>query len=369
MTGPAGTDATVFACITGGGTGGHVYPALAIADALVAAGHPRAAVHFIGAERGLEAEVVPPAGYSIDLLPGRGLQRRRSAIVANVRAAFDTLRGCVRAWGILGRLRPRVVVGVGGYASVPTVLAARLRRIPVVVHEQNAAPGLANRLAVRLGAWAAVSLPDTPLTRATLTGNPLRRSILETAWAPVEHPDQVAVVGGSLGAPRINEAALALAASWRPARPVTIRHVAGPRNYAQCAAAAARIPPSPGTLHYEVVAYEHDIAALYGRSRLVVARAGAVTIAELCAVGVPAVLVPLPGAPGDHQTKNAEALVAAGAAVLVPDAECDGPRLVRELDELLDAPERLDEMHRCARGLARPDAAGSVVALIERIAS
>ena len=198
--------------ITGGGTGGHVYPALALADALAARGHPRDAIRFVGARRGLEARVVPEAGYAIDLLPGRGLQRRLT--VANLRAGWDTLTAFAHARRIVRTTRPSVVVGVGGYASLPTLVAARLRRVPAVVHEQNAAPGLANRLAVRMGARAAVSLPDTPLRDPVLTGNPIRPEIAAVRRAPAT-PPLLAVIGGSLGARRLNEAAIDLYERWR----------------------------------------------------------------------------------------------------------------------------------------------------------
>lgn len=356
----------VFACITGGGTGGHIYPAIAIADALVRAGHPAAEIHFVGAARGMEATAVPAAGYTIDLLPGRGLRRSWRAVGANVRALLDTVRAFTDAWRILGRRRPRVVIGVGGYASVPTVLAARVRRIPVVVHEQNATPGLANRIAVRLGARAAVSLPDTPLPRATLTGNPLRGPVVEAVWRPATDPRLVAVVGGSLGARRLNDAALGVYDRWRDRHDVAVRHVAGRRNHDACVAELERLRRPGDHLRYELVAYEDDMPRLYSRAQMMVARAGAVTVAELAAVGVPSVLVPLPGAPGDHQTRNARALVDAGAAVLLPDADCDGAHLAAELDALLAADaEVLGTMHRAARSLARPDAADAVVALVE----
>ena len=156
----------VFAVITGGGTGGHVYPALALANELVSRGRARDSIRFVGARRGLEARVVPEAGYAIDLLPGRGFRRQLST--ANIGAAWDTMHAVIQARRVVARARPNVVVGVGGYASFPSLMAARLQRIPMVVHEQNAAPGLANRIAVRMGARPAVSLPGTPLRGAVL---------------------------------------------------------------------------------------------------------------------------------------------------------------------------------------------------------
>ena len=193
MTPPPGPSHEAFAVITGGGTGGHVYPALALAGELVGRGHSRDTIRFVGASRGLEARVVPERGYAIDLLPGRGFQRRLT--IANLRAAWDTLVAFVRARRIIRRVRPRVVVGVGGYASLPSLIAARLRRVPSVVHEQNAAPGLANRIAVRMGAKPAVSLPGTPLRAAVLTGNPVRSEIAAVRRAPDADLPLVAVFG------------------------------------------------------------------------------------------------------------------------------------------------------------------------------
>jgi UDP-N-acetylglucosamine--N-acetylmuramyl-(pentapeptide) pyrophosphoryl-undecaprenol N-acetylglucosamine transferase len=366
-----------FVVVTGGGTGGHVYPALAVADELVQRGHAPERVRFLGSARGLEATAVPAAGYAIDCLPGRGFRRSLAprAVGQNVRTLWDTLVALGRAVAILRARRPAVVFGVGGYAAAPGVLAARLLRIPVVVHEQNAAPGVVNRVAVALGAHAAVSLPGTPLRGATLTGNPVRAAIVEargrrqaTKGDEARGSWFVGVFGGSLGARRINDATLALAARWRARDDVVIRHVTGRRDYQRCVERWSQRPPGPDVLRYELVDYEDDMASLYARADVVVTRAGAVTVAELAASGTPAVVVPLPGAPSDHQTANAAALVDAGAAVMVPDAECDGPRLERELDALLTNPGRLDAMRRAASALARPDAAARVADLIEAVA-
>lgn len=366
MTQAADADGEVFAVITGGGTGGHVYPALALADALVARGHTRDAIRFVGARRGLEARVVPEAGYAIDLLPGRGFQRRLTG--ANLRAGWDTLTAFVHARRIVRRTRPAVVVGVGGYASLPTLVAARLRHVPTVVHEQNAAPGLSNRVAVRMGARAAVSLPATPLRGAVLIGNPVREEIAAVRRDPDPARPLVTVFGGSLGAGRLNDAALGLYDRWRDRADIAVHHVTGPRNHEACAArlAAARRPTD--TLPYDLVGYEEHMERLYTRTTLAVCRSGAITVAELAAAGVPAVLVPLPGAPGDHQARNAEALVDAGAAVVIPDAECDATRLDSELRGLLTDPQRLEAMSVNARTLGRPDAVERLADLVEEVA-
>ena len=372
---PPAQPGDTFALVTGGGTGGHVYPALAVADALVARGHPASTIRFVGARRGIEVTAVPAAGYVIELFPGRGLQRsiRPRAILANLGAVVGLLRAFGGAVRLISRHRPEVVLGVGGYASFPCLLAARLRRIPAVVHEQNAAPGLANRWAVRLGARAAVSLPGTPLERASVTGNPVRAAVLDVRRVPESNPPLIAIVGGSLGAGRLNDAALELYDRWRERDDVAIRHVAGPRHYEDCSERLGALRRAGDVFSYTLVRYEDDMPHLYERAAILVGRAGAVTCAEVAVTGTPAVLVPLPNAPDDHQTRNAEALVAVGAAVLVRDAELDGARLAHELDALLTpSPDgdlaRLDEMSRSARTVGHPDAADRVADMVEEAA-
>jgi UDP-N-acetylglucosamine--N-acetylmuramyl-(pentapeptide) pyrophosphoryl-undecaprenol N-acetylglucosamine transferase len=362
---------SVYALITGGGTGGHVYPGLALAEALVARGHPRESIHWVGNAGKLEETAVPAAGFTIDLLPGRGLQRRLTA--ENLSVAYKTGQAFRLAMRIVRRHRPAVVVGVGGYASLPCLVAARLCRIPTVVHEQNAAPGLANRIAVRLGARAAVSLPGTPLPGAVLTGNPVRAAVVAVERRPLadlmaDRP-LVAVFGGSLGARRINHAAAELYDLWRGRGAVRIHHVSGPAGYDTARAAWTAALRDGDVLDYRLLPYEDKMPDLYAVTTVAVCRAGATTVAELAAAGVPSVLVPLPGAPGDHQTRNAQALVDAGAAVLVPDAECTGARLAAELEPLLADPGRLEAMAAAARTLARPEAAADLASLVESVAN
>ncbi|MSO79178.1 MAG: undecaprenyldiphospho-muramoylpentapeptide beta-N-acetylglucosaminyltransferase [Acidimicrobiia bacterium] len=360
---------SVFALVTGGGTGGHVYPALAVAQELVRRGHGQSTIHFVGAERGLEATAVPAAGFTIDLLPGRGIQRslRPAAVRANIGALVGACRAFGRAFRLVGKLRPRVVLGVGGFASLPCVVAARLRRVPAVVHEQNAAPGLANRIGVRFGARAAVSFADTSLRKAVLTGNPIRPEIAGVVRAPTA-PPLIAVFGGSLGARRLNDATLFLYERWRDRTDVAIVHVAGARDYERCSTLLAEQRTPSDRLQYELRAYEEQMAGVYSAATMVMCRAGAITIAELAATGVPALLVPLPNAPHDHQTRNAEALATLGAAVLVPDSELDGERLDRELRRLLDDRALLERMGRAGHSIARPDAAARVADMVEEAA-
>lgn len=361
----------IFALITGGGTGGHVYPAVALAEALVGRGYSRDSIRFVGARRGLEADAVPKAGFAIDLLPGRGLQRRLT--LANFVTAYETARAFVQAWRLVRRYHPRVVVGVGGYASLPCVVMARLRRIPVVVHEQNAAPGLSNRIAVRLGACAAVSLPGTPLAGAVFTGNPVRAVIAAaadtaTSTSKTGSPRSVPMLlifGGSLGARRLNDAAIDLYDHWRHRSDVSVHHVCGRRDYQTCMERLGELRRSEDALDYQLVDYEDHMDLRYRDASLAACRAGAVTIAELAATGTPAILVPLPGAPDDHQMCNARALADVGAAVIVPDAELTGERLAGDAEDLLTDEPRRRAMSKAARGMANPDAANRLADVVE----
>ncbi|HEV8297661.1 MAG TPA: undecaprenyldiphospho-muramoylpentapeptide beta-N-acetylglucosaminyltransferase [Acidimicrobiales bacterium] len=364
-----------WAIIAGGGTAGHVLPGLAIAHALVARGHAAASIHFVGSERGIESRLVPDAGFGITVLPGRGIQRRLS--VANIGAVVGLVRAIGRAFTVVRRARPAVVVALGGYASVPAALAAVVLRVPVVVAEQNAVPGLANRLVARFAKASAVSFPETDLRRAVVTGNPVRaevraidrerdRARARAAFGVGNRRAVVLAFGGSLGARRINEAVLDAAERWRDRADLTIRHVVGDRDWERDQARIddVRGRAGPG-LQYLPVRYEDDMPTLYAAADLVVCRSGATSVADLTVVGLPSILVPLPGAPGDHQTANARALADAGAAILVPDGQLTGARLVAEVDGLLSEPALLARMATAARSVARPDADARVARLVE----
>jgi UDP-N-acetylglucosamine--N-acetylmuramyl-(pentapeptide) pyrophosphoryl-undecaprenol N-acetylglucosamine transferase len=361
-----------FAIVTGGGTAGHVLPALAIAEALVAAGHPRSSVHYAGSERGIEARLVPPTGFPMTLLPGRGIQRRVTP--ANLGAIWGLLVAAIRAIALVRRLRPAVVVAVGGYASVAVSLAAILLRVPIVVAEQNVVPGAANRLIGRFAKASAVSFPGTALPRAVVTGNPIRPEIADLA----EHPHDVGacrvrlgvdasrhlvlVVGGSLGALRINRAVLDALPRWADRADLAVHHVVGQRDWDQIEAA---IPSELGALHYRAVAYEDDMPTALAAADLAVCRSGSSTCFELAAVGLPAILVPSPYVTADQQHRNASALVDVGAATLVADIELDGARLVSEVDRLLADADRRHRMAAAARAWARPHAARVIAELVE----
>ncbi len=364
-----------FALVAGGGTAGHVQPAIAIARALVDRGHKQGAVELVGSERGIEARLVPAAGFELTLLPGRGLERKLSW--QNVKSLFALVVAMGRAWRLVGRRRPRVVVSVGGYASVPCALAAVVRRVPVVVAEQNAAPGAANRLVGRFAKACAVSFPGTPLPHAVVTGNPVRPEVLAIdrardaaaarARLAVEPGRRMVLIfGGSLGALRLNEAAVEAAGRWAGRGDLYVRHVIGSRDWERFTGPGSTPPLPPGAaLRYEAVQYDDDMPTSLAAADLVVCRAGSSTSFELLAAGLPAVLVPSPFVTADHQTANARHLEQAGAAVVVPDAQLDGERLTREVDALLADPGRLAEMARAARAAAAPSAAADIAALVE----
>ena len=287
---------------------------------------------------------------------------------------MGTAAGVVMAVWHFARWRPAIVVSLGGYASLPCVLAATVWRVPVVVVNVDAVPGAVNRLAARVAAVCAVGSPGVDMPHALFTGVPVRGAMAGIDRGPVArgqarerlglpaHARVVAVSGGSLGSLRINRATAQLAESWAARGDVAIRHVVGRRDWELFSA----VTPSAGGLVYQRVPYEEDMAGLYAAADVAVQRAGANTVAELALAGVPSVLVPLPGAPGDHQGANARAMAGVGGAVVVPDDELDGQRLGHELDALLGDPARLSLMGEAARSLGRPDATAQVASLVEQ---
>jgi UDP-N-acetylglucosamine--N-acetylmuramyl-(pentapeptide) pyrophosphoryl-undecaprenol N-acetylglucosamine transferase len=280
-----------------------------------------------------------------------------------------------KAWRLVGRLKPRVVVSVGGYASVPCALAAVVRRIPIVVAEQNAAPGAANRLVGRFAKACAVSFPETPLPRSVVTGNPVRSEVLaidrRTDGEAARHKLDVypgrrvlLIFGGSLGALRINKAVLSALKRWAGRTDLHVRHVVGRRDWGELMAGG---PPlsSSAPLRYQAVEYDDDMPTSLAAADLVVCRAGSSTCFELLAAGLPSILIPSPHVTADHQSANARHMWQAGASEVVPDAELDGNRLVAEVDALLEDPARLDQMAAAARAAAKPDAARAIAQLAE----
>jgi UDP-N-acetylglucosamine--N-acetylmuramyl-(pentapeptide) pyrophosphoryl-undecaprenol N-acetylglucosamine transferase len=359
--------------IAGGGTAGHVLPAIAVARALVARGHDREQILFVGSRRGLEARLVPEAGFRVVLLPGRGIRRRVS--LANVGAVAGLVAAIVRAIWLLARRRPTAVLAVGGYAGVPAAVGAVVLRVPLVLAESNAVAGAANRLVGRWARAAAVAFPGTGLRREVLTGSPVRPEILQADRSPAGRARArqllglpgdraiLAVTGGSLGARNINEVTLGLAAAWADRGDVAIHHVVGRRDWPDV---SARLPPAlTGGLYYQAVEYEERMADVLIAADLVLGRAGGTTLAELTALGVASVLVPLPIAPDDHQTVGARRLVEAGAAVVIPDGELTVECVAATVDGLFADHFRLAAMAAAAARMGHPDAAERVADLVE----
>jgi UDP-N-acetylglucosamine--N-acetylmuramyl-(pentapeptide) pyrophosphoryl-undecaprenol N-acetylglucosamine transferase len=350
--------------IAGGGTGGHLYPGIAVARELLAR-RPAATVTFAGTARGIEARVVPREGFTLDVIRSSGVKGK---------SVFDRARGAalvpislVDGWRIVSARRPSLVIGVGGYSSGPVVMAAALRGVPTMLLEQNAVPGLTNRLLIRVVRAAAVTFDSTQAlfgAKAFVSGNPVRPEFFATSGSHQESAldDQtsvtrVLVFGGSQGAHAINvamvEAAPQLAAGGSHLRLV---HQTGERDVEMVRAAYRQ-----AGLQADVEPFLFDMGRQLGEADVVVCRAGATTLAEITAAGKASVLIPLPTATDDHQRKNAEALVVAGAAELLLQRELTGDVLAARVLALAGDRIRRERMSAAARTLARPDAARVIV--------
>ncbi len=362
------------AVVTGGGTSGHVLPALAIMDRLVAAGHERADLHYVGTQRGIEARLLPPTGYGHTLLDVVGLQR--SLTRRNLAVVPKLVRSTRAAGRLLERLDPSVVVNVGGYASMPATLAALRRGIPVVVVSYDLRPGLASKLAARRATAVAAAFPESPLPRARLTGAPIRPEIIavdrrrdrDAARHALGLPlDRfvVTVFGGSLGAKAINEAVAGMVAAWSDRSDVYVHHVVGDRWLADAP------PPRPGPagIMYDVIGYEDRMPQLYAAGDLMITRAGASTIAELAATGTPAVVVPWPGAAENHQVDNARTLSDNGAAVLLEERDLSADSLAGVVGDLIEHPGRLAAISAAAYAAGERHRDASLIELIDAVAA
>jgi UDP-N-acetylglucosamine--N-acetylmuramyl-(pentapeptide) pyrophosphoryl-undecaprenol N-acetylglucosamine transferase len=340
--------------IMAGGTGGHVFPALAVARLLR---ERRCEVVWVGTQRGLEARVVPANGFTIEWLSVTGL--RGKGFMTWLLAPWRLTVAVLQALGVLRRRKPAVVLGVGGFVTGPGGLAAWLMRRPLLIHEQNAIAGLTNRWLARLAREVLEAFPGSfpSGVQARCIGNPVRREIAalpapETRFAYRSGPIRVLVIGGSLGAARLNlQMPRALALMPNAARP-EVRHQAGERGFEEARQAYAQA----GVLAH-VEPFIEDMASAYGWADLVVCRAGAITVSELAAAGLGAILVPFPAAVDDHQTHNARFLTETGAAVLIADRDLEAERLCAELTRLTADRGQLLEMARRARSRALPNAA------------
>ena len=341
--------------IMAGGTGGHVFPALACAREFQARGYT---VHWLGTPRGIENELVPAAGLPLHLINVSGL--RGKSKLSLLKAPFVLLRAVLQARKIVRQLQPACVIGFGGYVTGPGGVAARWAGVPLIVHEQNAVAGTANRLLVPLASRVCEAFPQTfaAMEKRRTTGNPVRSELfLETPrQALAGRKARLLVLGGSLGAEPLNkllpEALALVPEALRP----EVFHQAGKHHHE----VTAERYKSVG-VEAQVAPFIKDMAQAYGWADLVVCRAGALTISELAAAGLPSLLVPLPHAIDDHQSRNADYLAREGAAFLLPQATTGAADMAARLNEVLMEPERLNSMATIARRLAKPDATRTVV--------
>jgi UDP-N-acetylglucosamine--N-acetylmuramyl-(pentapeptide) pyrophosphoryl-undecaprenol N-acetylglucosamine transferase len=349
--------------VAGGGTGGHLYPGIAVAREIVRR-VPDAQVSFAGTARGIEARVVPAEGFALDLIRSAGLKGK--SIASRARGAMLVPLGLFDAWRIISRRRPSVVIGVGGYSAGPVVLVASLRGIATMVLEQNAVPGLTNRILARFVRAAAVTYDETRSYfrgRAFVTGNPVRAEFFDNAGerAPAgdgrPRPPRILILGGSQGAHVVNLAVVAAAPELARAFPgLEVVHQTGERDLA-----AVREGYRSGGVAARAASFLDPVAGEMKATDLVICRAGATTLAELAAAGRPAVLVPFAAATDDHQRKNGAVLVQAGAAAMIDESALSGSTLAKAVGQLLGDRSRLDAMGQAMRGLAKPDAAARIV--------
>ena len=366
------SDRELRVVIAGGGTGGHLFPGVAVARELLAR-QPNAALSFAGTERGIEARVIPKEGFPLDAIRSGGLKGKSPGDL--VRGLALVPISLVDAWDLLSRRKPDIVIGVGGYSSGPVLLCAAVRGIPTMVLEQNAVPGLTNRLLAPLVGAAAVTFESTKSffgSKGFFSGNPVRPEFVNAGGSgrtggpgesnqerKLDDTDEIRVLvfGGSQGAHAINMAMVEAAPELAAGRPrLRLTHQTGERDVEMVSAGYRK-----AGFQAEVEPFLYDMAQRLRQTDLVVSRAGMTTIAELTALGVPAILIPLPTATDDHQRKNAEAIEAAGAADVVLQAAATGGEIAKRILTLAgDAPRRA-RMSVASKALARPDAARVIV--------
>jgi UDP-N-acetylglucosamine--N-acetylmuramyl-(pentapeptide) pyrophosphoryl-undecaprenol N-acetylglucosamine transferase len=350
------------AILAGGGTGGHVIPAIAIAQQLKK--DCAADVLFVGTPRGIENRLVPAAGFDLRLVEVGAL--KNVSLATRLKTVFDLPRAVWRSWQIVSHFRPDVVIGVGGYASGPAMLAAILRGIPTLVFEPNFVPGFANRMVAPLVKGAAVHFPETSkyFNHSEVTGVPVRTAFFAASAPAASSAPTLLVFGGSQGAHAINQVVMESAAELQSRlRGLLIIHQTGDRDYNDAQAAYAKLG-----VGVEVHRFIDDMPAMFARASLLVCRSGASTVAEVTAAGKPAILVPFPAAADDHQKRNAEALAKAGAAVMLEQSRLTRQSLVETVGSLLSDAGRLERMGEAARKMSHPDAAARIAAMAARVA-
>jgi UDP-N-acetylglucosamine--N-acetylmuramyl-(pentapeptide) pyrophosphoryl-undecaprenol N-acetylglucosamine transferase len=348
--------------LAGGGTGGHVIPALAIAHELRS--QFAADIVFVGTARGIETRLVPAAGYPLRLVDVG--QLKNVTLVTRLKTLFALPRAVFAAAEILRDFRPDVVIGVGGYASGPAMLAAALSSVPTIAFEPNLVPGFANRVVASMISAAAVQFPETcrSFRRCLVTGVPVRRAFFDIPARPHGSPPTLLLFGGSQGAHALNRALIDALPLLMPAVPgLRVIHQTGERDYNDAGADYLR-----SGIPAEVSPFIEDMPAAFARADLLICRSGASTVAEITAAGKPAIFIPFPRAADDHQRRNAEALSTRGAARLIPESELTPQRLAETASALLNDNARLSAMGAKARALSHPDAAGAIARLAAKLA-
>lgn len=352
--------------IAGGGTGGHLFPGIALAEEVVTR-HPKNDVVFVGTDRGLEARVVPANGFVFEAIKSRGL--KGMGPVKLLLGLLTLPLSFFEAWKILRRYRPDVVVGVGGYSSGPVVLSAWVMRIPTAVQEQNALPGFTNKVLGRFVNAAFVSFEEAKAffaaKRVHLLGNPIRRTLLENFLRSTNQHERftLLVFGGSLGARGLNTRVIEALGHLAPIKDeLNIIHQTGKADLG-----AVRAGYAEKGITADIREFIDDMSAAYLGADLVVCRAGATTLAELTVCKKPAILVPFPHATDDHQAVNAKALVDAGAALMFREAELTGETLAQAIKDLKDHPEKLSKMQKAAGLLGRPEAAREIADVLQQL--
>lgn len=339
--------------IMAGGTGGHVFPGLAVAKELTSNGEFE--VLWLGTKERMEAKLVPQYGFNISFINIQGL--RRNGLIRKLLSPFKIFRAILAARKVINNFKPDVVLGLGGYASGPGGVAAYLQGVPLVLHEQNAAPGLTNRILSKLANQVLLGFPNAiDSAKAKYVGNPVRKDVLDIqASFPREYGNtlRIAVVGGSLGAEALNKTVPnAFAKCLINGCDVSIVHQTGKGN----SLSVNEVYKSLGAKNFQVNEFIDDMAGLYKNTDLIICRAGALTVAEVSAAGVPAIFVPLPTAVDDHQTKNARTLSDNGAAICLPQSELTSDKLFEIISELSNDHKKLADMSFKAYSLAKRDA-------------
>ena len=366
---PIKTEATYRILISGGGTGGHIYPALAIANAWMDK-HPDSEILFVGAQGKMEMQKVPEAGYTIKGLPVAGLQRKLT--LANLSFPIKLWRSLRMASKIVKEFQPQLVVGVGGYASGPVLYAAQNKGIPTLLQEQNSYAGLTNKLLAKKAAKICVAYPDMerffPKEKLKLTGNPVRKDLLDLAGKREQgievfglDPNRktVFVLGGSLGARTLNQAMLKHMVDLEK-EGYQVLWQSGKFYFKDMEVALE----NAGLTHIHLREFIREMDLAYAAADVIVSRAGALSVSELCLVGKPVIFIPSPNVAEDHQTKNANACVKQGAAVLLADADAVG-KFKEYIDDLLQHEDKAQSLATAIKKLAMPDAANALVQELE----